>query len=204
MASAGPEQGHGPSAAVIRAISAGGPMAKPSRRPARPKNLPNERRMRTGQIAAQCDRAARRIEIGERLVDHQPAAACPDPRGQARKFVLTEQASIGIVGIDHHNVAYMIGKLIETGEGKDFVATALPGGGMFAVGRTDDGDRARSGEIWQPLDQRLAARSCSDIDAHQARRRLHGPRRAAPAGRPARAVVARLPRAGRKPARARD
>ena len=74
--SAGAETAHGPSSAAIRAASAGAASAKPSRRPARPKNLPNERsttmlpRPTSGGEAR-----ARRPDIHEGFIDHEHAAA---------------------------------------------------------------------------------------------------------------------------------
>lgn len=116
-------------------------------------------------IAAQCHRAAGWIEIGEGFVDHQPAATLPQQRSNTRKSSVVDQASVRVVGIDDHRMAGMIGKMIRYRKRDDLMAGAAPGGRVFAVGRTDDGDRTGACETRQPRDQRLAAGGGGDLGA---------------------------------------
>lgn len=117
-------------------------------------------------ISAQRDRARSRHCIDERFVDDQPSALALHGAGGLHQRGVIEDATVGIVGIDHHHMDGAGYRLLDRTDIDHLAPSGAPGDGVFAVGRTDHGNRTRRGQVRQPLDQRLGARRGDEIDSH--------------------------------------
>lgn len=104
------------------------------------------------------------IDIGESLIDHQPAAAALQDRRNVGEFFLRGDAPIGIVGIDDHHMPGMIGQRAEAADHPNLMPASPPGRDMFVVSRSDNGNGSGRHEMRQPLDQRLRTGSGNHID----------------------------------------
>lgn len=117
-----------------------------------------------GQFSTQINRADLRHHVSEGLVDHQPAAARLQQRGNACECSEINNAAIGIVRVDDHNKARAIWHGIDIAEFNNVMTSTAPRQRMFAIGRAENGDGAAPREIRQPLDQRLRAGGRSDAN----------------------------------------
>ena len=100
IAIAGPLTGQGPSAARSRSPMSGEATAKPSLKPARPKVLPNERRMTApvcGRKGARLSSSSNSAKASSTMM--QPTAA-QEPRVQLEQVPAARDPSVRVVGID--------------------------------------------------------------------------------------------------------
>lgn len=116
------------------------------------------------QCRAQIDSADRGIDIGEGLIDHQPAAAPLQDRRNISELVAHGDTPVGIVGIDDHHMLGVVRQRTEAADHANLMSAGTPSRDMLVIGRPDDGNGARRGEMRQPLDQRLRTGSGNDID----------------------------------------
>jgi len=116
------------------------------------------------QLRAQIDCAERGIDIGEGLIDHQPAAAPSQDRRNIGEFIARGDAPVGIVGIDDHHMLGMIRQRAEAADHANLMPAGTPGRDMLVIGRPDNGNGSGRSKMRQPLDQRLRTGSGNDID----------------------------------------
>jgi iron complex transport system substrate-binding protein len=116
-------------------------------------------------IRAQGDRADRRIDIGEGLVDHQPSTATLQLRRNPRERGAIDDPAVGIVGIDNDHVNGGFGAYIEIIDRDHGMTGVAPASRMLAIGRSDDRDRPRHSQIRQHLNQRLGPGGGGDVGA---------------------------------------
>lgn len=108
-------------------------------------------------ILAQSDRADRGIEIDKGLIDHHHATSRGGNLRDASQHSVIDNAAIGIIRIDDHDVTNGLRRLLNRSDGGDLMPRQSPRGGVFVVGRRNDSDSAALNEARQPLDQRLCA-----------------------------------------------
>lgn len=109
-------------------------------------------------IRTQRDRADGRIDIGERLVQDQPAAAFAQAGSDSGERVRTDDAAIGIVRVHDNSVTHALRQIAAVMQRDRVVACHPPRQIMLTIGRPHNGDRSRRRQPRQPLDQRLRSR----------------------------------------------
>ena len=116
-------------------------------------------------IAAQCDRADGRIDIGKCFIDDKPSAAAFHLGCNLCQRGAIGDATIGIVGINDDCVNRAIGASVEIFDRDHRMPCIAPGKRMFAIGRSDDRYRPGRRKIGQQLNQRLRPGSRRDAGA---------------------------------------
>jgi iron complex transport system substrate-binding protein len=124
-----------------------------------------------GISRAQADCADSWHNISEGFVDDEPAVALCDDACRARQRRKINDAAVGIVRIDQHDMPGLFGNSVDRLDSDDLVSAFAPTRSVFAIGRCDDRGGSIDGETWQPLDQRLGAGRSdnSDIIGHAVR-----------------------------------
>ena len=95
-------------------------------------------------------------DIGERFVDHQPAAARGERGRQVGEPGGIMGLTVGIIGIGHHHHVPVSGP-IKLADDFDLVAGGFPRRPVFAIGRSQHRDAAGRAQPGQRLDQHLRA-----------------------------------------------
>lgn len=107
------------------------------------------------QIGGQPHGGFGRLQINEGLVDHKPAVSLLHESCRALDAVEGGHMPVGIVGIDDDRVTNVLRQAVESDAGDDLAPGAGPCARVLAVGGGHDRNGAGSGEMREPLDQRL-------------------------------------------------